>query len=178
MCGVRVCVSRCKFTFHLLNVHFSIYLLLIEFQPCTNYVYTCTVNWFKEHLYRKLVLCVCPQYITLTCNVCPLYITLTCNVCPLYIPLSWIMSVHCTFLILVMSVPCTFLSLAMSIPEIFLSVCLQYSFTQNQYTVQVYRKPVYSIGVYKTSLQYRCTKIKFTVQLYTKQVYSTVHFFL
>ena len=30
--------------------------------------------------------------------------------------------------------------------------------TQNQFTVQVYTKPVYSAGEYKTNLHYSCTK--------------------
>ena len=38
---------------------------------------------------------------------------------------------------------------------------LQYSCTQNQFTVQLYTKPVYSIGILKTSLQHRCTQYSF-----------------
>ena len=47
---------------------------------------------------------------------------------------------------------------------------LQYSCTQNKFTVQLYpkqvyriavHKPVYSIGILKTSLQHRCTQYSF-----------------
>ena len=123
------------------------FIYLIKFHPCT-----CTVNWFNEHLYSKLVLCI---------------MSIPCTF------FSLVMSVPCTFLLLVMSVPCTFLLLVMSICVIFLSVCLQYRCTQNQFRVQVYTKPVYSTDVYKTSLQCRCTQNQFRVQVYTKQVYST-----
>ena len=64
----------------------------------------------------------------------------------------------------VMSVPCTFLSLAMS-------ACLQYMCTQPVCSTGVH-KLVYSRGVHKTSLQYSCTQNQFTVQVYTKLVYS------
>ena len=50
---------------------------------------------------------------------------------------------------------------------------LQYSCTQNHFTVQLYTKPVYSTAVHKTSLLYRCTQSQFTDQLYTKPVYRT-----
>ena len=92
-------------------------------------VYTCTVNWFCVSVPRTL---------------------------PLFV-----MSVPCTFFSLVMSVPCTFLPLVMSISVIFLSVCLQYRCTQtslkymctqNQFTVCVYTKPVYSTGIHKITL--------------------------
>ena len=76
-----------------------------------------------------------------------MYCKLVFCVCPLYIPFPCIMSVPSTFILLVMSFPCTFLSLL-------LSVCLQYWCTQNQFKVLVYTKPVYSIGVIKTSSYY------------------------
>ena len=40
---------------------------------------------------------------------------------------------------------------------------------ENRFTVQVYRKPVYSTSVQKTSLQYKCTEIQFTVQVYIQK---------
>ena len=49
---------------------------------------------------------------------------------------------------------------------------LQYSCTQNQFTVQLYTIPVYSTTVHKTSLQISCAQNLFTEQLYTKPVYS------
>ena len=52
----------------------------------------------------------------------------------------------------------------MSVPCTFLSVCLQYTGAHKQ---------VNSTGAHKTSLQYRCTQNQFTVQMYTKPVYST-----
>ena len=50
---------------------------------------------------------------------------------------------------------------------------LQYSCTQNQFTVQLYTLSVYSTAVHKTSLQYLCTQNQFTDQLYTKPVCRT-----
>ena len=44
-------------------------------------------------------------------------------------------------------------------------------FTQNQFTIQVYTKPVYCTSVHKTSSLCKCTQNKFTVQVYTKPVY-------
>ena len=38
------------------------------------------------------------------------------------------------------------------------------------FAVHVHTKPVYSIGVHKTSLQHGCTENQFTVQVYTIQV--------
>ena len=113
----------------------QIYLSPFNFQLFHLFTYYLCV-----HMYCKLVFCVCP-----------LYIPLTCNVCPLYIPFPCIMSVPSTFILLVMSVPCTFLSLL-------LSVCLQYRCTQNQFKVPVYTKPVYGIGVIKTSSYYSFTQ--------------------
>ena len=48
---------------------------------------------------------------------------------------------------------------------------LRYGCTENQFKVQVYTKPVYSTGVHKTSLQYRCTQNQLIVpvQVYTKK---------
>ena len=51
---------------------------------------------------------------------------------------------------------------------------LTYLCTQHQFTVEVYTKPVCSIGVHKTSLQYRCTQNRFTVQVYKKPDKSTL----
>ena len=50
---------------------------------------------------------------------------------------------------------------------------LQYKCIENQFTVQMYRKPVYSTHVQKTSLQYTCTENQFTVHMCRKPVYST-----
>ena len=79
--------------------------------------------------------------------------------------------------------PLIFLSLVMSSSVIFLSVyvyitgahriSLQYRCTQNQFTVEVYTKPVYNTGVHKTGLQYRCTQNKFTAQVYIKLFFIT-----
>ena len=41
------------------------------------------------------------------------------------------------------------------------------------FAVHVHTKPVYTIGVHKTSLQHGCTENQFTVQVYTKPAYST-----
>ena len=41
------------------------------------------------------------------------------------------------------------------------------------FAVHVHTKPIYSIGVHKTSLRYGCTEKQFKVQVYTKPVYST-----
>ena len=152
-----------KLTFHLLNVNFSIYLLLNKFHP-----HTCTVNWFYEHLYSKLVLCI---------------MSIPCTF------FSLVMSVPCTFFLLVMSVPCTFLLLVMSISVWYSSLyiystgvhitSLQYTFTQNQCTVQIYIKLIYSTCVHKTCSQYICTQNnlkymwaqnQFTVHLYIKLI--------
>ena len=54
---------------------------------------------------------------------------------------------------------------------------LLYNCTQNQFTVQVYTKPVYGTSVHKTSLLYKCTQNQFTVQVYTKSVFCTVYKF-
>ena len=51
---------------------------------------------------------------------------------------------------------------------------LQYSCTQNHFTVQLYTKPVYSTAVHNTSLQYCFAQNQFTVPLYTKPVYRSV----
>ena len=57
------------------------------------------------------------------------------------------------------------------------------SVLKNQFTVQVYTKPVYCTGVHKISLMYkctqsqlmyRCTQNQFTAQVYTKPVYGTI----
>ena len=77
----------------------------------------------------------------------------------------------CTFFSLVMSVPCTFLSFVMSVSVIFLYNKLVCALTC-MFTVHVHTKPVCSTAVHKTSLQYRCTQNQFTVQVYTKSVYS------
>ena len=50
---------------------------------------------------------------------------------------------------------------------------LQYSCTQNHFTVQLYTKPVYSTAVHNTSLQYCFAQNQFTVPLYTKPVYRS-----
>ena len=50
---------------------------------------------------------------------------------------------------------------------------LLYKCTQNQFTIQVYTKPVYCTSVHKTSLLYKCTQNQFTVQVYTKPIYCT-----
>ena len=60
--------------------------------------------------------------------------------------------------------PCTF-QIICKVPFIFV-----YKWTQNQFSVQVYTKPVYSIAVHKTSLLYSCTQCHFTVPLCTKPV--------
>ena len=43
----------------------------------------------------------------------------------------------------------------------------------SMFAVHVHTKPVYGIGVHKTSLQHGCTENQFTVQVYTKPAYST-----
>ena len=50
---------------------------------------------------------------------------------------------------------------------------LQFRCTENQFTVQVYRKPVYSTGVQKTSLQYNCIGNQFIVQVYREECTGT-----
>ncbi len=51
---------------------------------------------------------------------------------------------------------------------------LQYSRTQNQFTVHLYTKPVYSIVVHNTSLQYPCAQNQLTLPLYRKPVYRSI----
>ena len=51
---------------------------------------------------------------------------------------------------------------------------LQYSRTQNQFTVQLYTNPVYSTVVHNTSLQYPCAQIQLTLPLYRKPVYRSI----
>ena len=127
-----------KFSFHLLNVNFSNLIIVVWVQP----LYIQCV-----HMYCKLVLCVCPLYIHLTCNVCPLYIPLTSlsPFFPLTCPSVW----HSYLYVYSTGVHKT---------------SIQYRCAQNQFTVQVYTKPVYSTGVNKN---------KVTVQVYTKLAYST-----
>ena len=172
MCGEWVSEwvlsPKLKFTFHLLNVNFSILFILCTHVLQTYLMNTCIANWFCIRLYSKQVigqLVMSVPVHSLNCNVCPctflsivmsvpvhssqfqclsLYIPLNCNVC------------LCTFLSIVVSVPCTFIKLF-----------------KNKFTVQLYTKPVYSITVHKISLQYSSTENQFTVQLYTKSVYST-----
>ena len=48
-----------------------------------------------------------------------------------------------------------------------------YKFTQNQFTVQVYTKPIYCTSLHKTSSLYKFTQNQFTIQVYTKPVYHT-----
>ena len=50
---------------------------------------------------------------------------------------------------------------------------LQFRGTENQFTVQKYRKPVYSTSVHKTSLQYNCTENQFKVQMYMEECTGT-----
>ena len=138
---------------------------MIKFHPCA-----CTVNWFNEHLYSKLVLCImsipCTFFSLLMSvpvhsqcihvlksgyipmrNVCPLYILLNCNVCSLYILLT------CNVCPLYIPLTCTCAH----------KTSLQYRSTQNQFTVQlytnkftvqVYIKPVSITDVQKSGLEY------------------------
>ena len=57
-----------------------------------------------------------------------------------------------------------------------------YKFTQNQFTLQVYTKPIYCTSLHKTSSLYQFTQNQFTIQItqnhftvqvYTKPVYCT-----
>ena len=51
-----------------------------------------------------------------------------------------------------------------------------YKFTQNQFTVQVYTKPIYCTSLHKTSSLYKCTQNQYTVQVYTKPAHcSSLH---
>ena len=59
-----------KFTYHLLNVNFSISLMCVM---------SVTVHSLFIHVLHGYM-----------CNVCPLYIPFSCNVCPLYIPITFI----------------------------------------------------------------------------------------
>ena len=42
--------------------------------------------------------------------------------------------------------------------------------TQTKQTNKVYTKPIYCTSVQKTSLLYKCTQNQFTIQVYTKPV--------
>ena len=53
------------------------------------------------------------------------------------------------------------------------SRCQFYKFTQNQFTVPVYTKPIYCTSVLKTSSLYKFTQDQFTMLVYTKPVYRT-----
>ena len=76
-----------------------------------------------------------------------------------------------------LSVPCTF-PLMCNVPSVWYSclspvhsitsVILMYKCMQNQFSVQVYTKPVWETHIIRTSLQYRCGQNQFTVQLCTK----------
>jgi len=50
-----------------------------------------------------------------------------------------------------------------------------YKFTQNQFTVQMYTKPIYCTSLHKTSSLYKCTQNQYTVQVYTKQLTVQVY---
>ena len=63
--------------------------------------------------------------------------------------------------------PCTF-QIICKVPSMFMYKC-----TQNQISVQVYKKPVFSTSVHNTSSQYRCTQNQFSVQVYTTPIFST-----
>ena len=131
MCGVRQSVIA-HMQIHLPPFKCQLFhLFKNKFHP-----WTCTVNWFNEHLYSKLVLCI----MSIPCTFFSLVMSVPvhsqckhvlksghmCNVCPLYIPLT--SNVHWC------DIP---------VP---------------MFTVQVRTKPVYSTGAHKTSLQYRCTE--------------------
>ena len=71
---------------------------------------------------------------------------------------------------ILLSVPCIFLIMC-NVPSVWYS-CLSpvHSHSKNQFTVQLYTKPVYSTAVHKTSWQYSCTQNQFTAQMYTIQI--------
>ena len=78
--------------------------------------------------------------------------------------------------VILLSVPCTFpfqkpvYSTAVHKPS------LQYSYTQNQFTVQLYTKPVYNTAVHKTSLQ-KYSKILTLLNLIVPKVSSSLETF-
>ena len=86
---------------------------------------------------------------------CEISIHVHCNVCPLYIH---VMFRQCDIPVGPLYIPIPYTSLQYSWNK----TSLQYICLQNQFTVQLYTKPVYSTAVHKTSLQYSCTQNQFT----------------